>query len=146
MLVVATTWPCALVERTPLEMPENQVVPSVANVDDEFAKVWRPVHEFAFARLRLKVWVPEPLYAEPESPVPAERFARVPPRETPLMVEFWSWLLPMVEVATTWPAALTERSVFEREVRYVAPELVNCVVEALVNCVKAVWVEEALSM
>ena len=32
------------------------------------------------------------------------------------MLEFWSWLLPMVEVATTAPEALTERRVLEREV------------------------------
>jgi hypothetical protein len=57
--------------------------------------------------------------------------ATVPPPEVPpevLMVieENWSWLLPMVEEATTEPFALTERSVFAR------PEMAKEVVVALV--------------
>lgn len=46
----------------------------------------------------------------------AERLARLEPRAIPEMVEFWSWLLPMVVVPTTAPLAETESSVLERPV------------------------------
>ena len=35
--------------------------------------------------------------------------------------EFWSWLLPMVDVATTWPEELTLRRAFERPLRNSVP-------------------------
>jgi hypothetical protein len=50
MLVVATTWPLALVERTPLVTPVSQVVPSVASVAVALLKVLRPVHVLLLAR------------------------------------------------------------------------------------------------
>jgi hypothetical protein len=99
--VVATVLPLLSVLRIALVIPVNHVVPlSVVRVEEEFAKVWSPVQELALARFKLNVCVPEPLYALPESPEPAERLARVPPSETPLMVELASWLLPMVLVET----------------------------------------------
>ncbi len=54
----------------------------------------------------------EPLYV-PENVsevLAAVRSPKFPPRAIPLIVEFWSWLLPIVVVETTWPEAFTDRS------------------------------------
>ena len=60
----------------------------------------------------------------------------VPPREMPLIVEWASWLLPMVEEAMMRPVASVARSdIVEGEVSQVSPVFVNIVVDA---CVKKV--------
>ena len=46
-------------------------------------------------------------------PLVAVKSPRFPPRAIPLMVEFWSWLFPIVDVETTRPLAFTERSEFD---------------------------------
>ena len=61
----------------------------------------------------------------------AERLAKLEPSEIPEMVEFCSWLLPIVEVATTVPTELTESKVFERPVT-ANPPVERAVVVALV--------------
>lgn len=74
-------------------------------------KVWRAVQALALVRFKPTVRAAEPLYAAEkvrEASV-AERLAKLPPRETPEMVLFWSWLLPIEEEATTQPLASTER-------------------------------------
>ena len=68
----------------------------------------------------------------------------VPPFDTPSVPV--RRLVPMDVVAMTCPDAFVERSELVRLVRYVAPVLVSCVVEAFANCVNAVWVLDALSM
>jgi hypothetical protein len=70
---VAITFPLASVERIALEMPENQVVPSVVRVLEAFAKDWSPVQLFALARLMMRL--PPLVVSEeprPRESVPAE--------------------------------------------------------------------------
>ncbi len=91
-------------------------------------KVWRAVKILALFKLRPMVLAALPLYVPEnvrEASV-AERLARLAPRATPEMVEFWSWLLPMVEVETTEPLLFTARRVLAR------PERARLVVVALV--------------
>lgn len=57
-------------------------------------------------------------------PFVAVRSPKFPPRAIPEMVEFWSWLLPIVVVAMTEPFELTERRELER------PEIAKPVVVA----------------
>ena len=72
----------------------------------------------------------------------AVKLARVPPSAIPEIVEFWSWLLPIVEEATTEPLPFTERRVFVKpvKVRFV---VVPDVVVALVT-MRSEAVEEAV--
>ena len=95
------------------------------------------VHQFELARLRPQSLIaPAPVYDEPLRVASFVSAPRVAPREMPLIVEWASWLLPMVEEAMTRPVASVARSdIVEGEVRYVAPVLVNIVVLA---CVKKV--------
>ena len=80
-------------------------------VDDALVNVWRPVQLFGLVRsISQSDMADEPLYAEPDRVEPLVKEKRVPPRDTPEIVEFWSWLLPMDVVATTAPPSLTARS------------------------------------
>ena len=82
-----------------------QPVVMLASVEEAFAKVWSPVQELALARLsESEVELPRETVPPPERPEPEET----------VTLEFWSWLLPMVEVATTWPAPLTAMSELAR--------------------------------
>ncbi len=58
----------------------------------------------------------EPLYVPENVRVAsvAVRFARFCPRAIPEMVEFWSWLFPIVDVATIEPLLFTAMSEFVR--------------------------------
>ena len=51
--------------------PTYSVLNTDAMVEEEFAKVWRPVHEFVFPRLSVSVRLAE-RSPPPESPAPAE--------------------------------------------------------------------------
>ena len=109
----------AFVERIALLRPLNHVVPNVVRVDDEFAKLCSPVQVLLFAS---KVELAAVTVIEP----PSATFE-------PLIVTeaFWSWLFPIVEVATTEPFAFTARSVLARLV------IANVVEVAFVNVVLA---------
>ena len=90
-----------------------KIVPEAEKTVDEAPplKLWSPVHVLALPRLSPMVCAVPPLYA-PEKvrePLVAVRLLRVEPRAMPLIVEFWSWLLPMVEVETK-EVPLKERS------------------------------------
>ncbi len=72
-------------------------------MEEELVKVWSPVQALALVRLRPMVRAVPPLY-EPENvrePLVAVRSAKLEPRAIPEMVEFCSWLLPIVVVAIT---------------------------------------------
>ena len=80
-------------------------------------------------------------------PSVAERLPSVPPKAMPEIVEFWSWLLPIDEEATTQPLASTESKAS------FLPESSSCEVEAIVAersvvlalvAVKEVRVEDAV--
>ena len=103
------------------------------------------VHQFELARLRPQSLIaPAPVYDEPLRVASFVSAPRVAPREMPLIVEWASWLLPMVEEAMTRPVASVARSdIVEGEVRYVAPVLVNIVVEAWVALKSPTTVDDA---
>ena len=73
------------------------------SVEEAFEKVWSAVQAFALFRLSPIVRAVPPLYVPEKVRVPfvAVRSARLEPRAIPLIVEFWSWLLPIVVVETT---------------------------------------------
>jgi len=75
----------------------------------------------------------------------AERLARFWPRAMPEMVEFWSWLLPMVVVETRPPEPLEARRVLAVSEETARLVVVAWVVVAFV-AVKVVRVEEALEI
>ena len=78
--------------------------------------------------------------------------ARLEPSDTPEMVEFCSWLLPMVVEATTQPLASTERmaSFFPESCSWEVEAMVDdrSVVEALVATMDATFerVDDAVEM
>ena len=73
------------------------------SVEVALEKVCSPVQALALVRLSPIVRAVEPLYVPENVRVEsvAERLARLEPRAIPEMVEFWSWLLPIVVVETT---------------------------------------------
>lgn len=114
IVLVATTWPAAFTPRRVLERPEKNVVPSVARLVEDWLMLMR-LENVVDAEKRL---LPENVLLLERSVELAELIETDPPSATglPLIVidEFWSWLLPIVEVATTWPDELTLSSVLER--------------------------------
>jgi len=123
------------------------------SVEVALAKVCSPVQAFALVRLRPMVLAVPPLYVPENERVEsvAERLARLEPRAIPEMVEFCSWLLPIVVVETTWPLALVERRVFTRPERakpLVTARLVAValVIKVVARVVEPVKVEEAVEI
>ena len=99
-------------------------------VEVAFVNVWRAVQLLALPRLRPMVRAMAPVYVSEKVRVlsVAVRLARVPPRAIPEMVEFWSWLLPMVVVETRPPelfAATRVLAVREETARVVLVALVE---------------------
>jgi hypothetical protein len=93
--------PAVVVERV-MKAVERFVVEAVRNdeyiVDEEYPNVWRAVHVLAFPRLRPTVLAVPPLYVPEKVRVEsvAEKFARLEPRATPLIVELVSPALSRV--------------------------------------------------
>src|SRR5262249_10531169 len=125
--------------------PESQVVPSVVNEEDDWPR-------FTIAEKvveALKTLLPLKVLLLARSVVDATVIEPPTERACPLMVPRVPVrrLVPMVLLAMTLPLLSNAR----REdalmpVSQVEPVLVSWVVDALANCVKAVWVEEAVSM
>ena len=104
LMPAVATCPLLFVERSAFLKPSKKILVDVASKPEvvAFPKFWVAVHQLALPRLRPMVCAAEPLY-EPENesePLVAERLKRFWPRATLLIVEYWSWLLPIVEVET----------------------------------------------
>src|SRR4051812_20217133 len=89
-------------EEPKLVAPRNQAVEvAVKSEVEAFVKFWVAVHQLELPRLRPQLETAAlPLYEVPESELLVERLLRFAPRAMPLMVEFCSWLLPIVLVET----------------------------------------------
>ena len=131
MVEDATTWPEPLTVSIELESPVNHVVPSVVSDEEDWLR-------FTMAEKvveALKRLLPLNVLLLASNVELAAVIVMEPPNETPepftVTDEFWSWLFPMVEVATTEPFAFTARRVFARLV------MANVVEVALVNVVLA---------
>src|ERR1700733_7100126 len=110
----ATTWPEPLTVSIELESPVNHVVPSVVSDEEDWLR-------FTMAEKvveALKRLLPLNVLLLASNVELAAVIVMEPPNETPepltVTDEFWSWLFPMVEVATTEPFAFTARRVFAR--------------------------------
>ena len=105
-------------ENDDVAVPPKYAFENTERLDDEaFWNVCNPVQLLALVRLRESVAVPPRETGEPE-------MVRPPPFES-VIEEFWSWLLPMVLVATTCPEPLTDKSELVSPVSVSWPALLN---------------------
>ena len=135
---VHATSPLASTARMRLaRLVSHTLLVAVKSEVEALVKFCVAVHQLAFPRLSPQSLIaPVPVYDDPLSVVSLVRAPRVPPSAMPEMVENVNCALPMVVEAMTRPVASVARSdMVAGEVRYVAPVLVNIVVDA---CVKKV--------